>query len=291
MRVLVIGGTGFTGRRVLRACSPHWTRFALARSSEAAEAVERADFTAVEGDLDEPASIVLALRASRPDAVLCLASLGFGHGPGLVNALVDNGCPRTVFTSTTAIFTKLEPPTKAVRVAAEQAICRAPLPATIVRPTMIYGRPGDRNMERLLRWLRRVPVIAAPAGGSARQQPVHVDDLAMTIVAAIDRPESVGKAINVPGPASLAFSDIVTQAAAAVGRTARLLPVPHRPMRAAVAVQERIVGSPRLKAEQIDRLVEDKSFDAELAAALLGHAPRPFSAGISDEAKLLGLAP
>lgn len=144
-------------------------------------------------------------------------------------------------------------------------------------------------MERLLRHLRRLPLIPAPMKGMALQQPVHVDDLATALVAAGTRNEAISHSINVPGPTALTFSEIVRLAGSAVGRRAAILPVPTRPLRSVVGLQERLLPNPRLKQEQIDRLLEDKAFDREEARKLLGHRPRDFAAGIRSEAQLLGL--
>ncbi|NEP55932.1 MAG: hypothetical protein F6K31_02765 [Symploca sp. SIO2G7] len=45
-----------------------------------------------------------------------------------------------------------------MRQEAEAAIRNSKLDYTILRPTMIYGTPSDRNMVRLLRLIERSPV-------------------------------------------------------------------------------------------------------------------------------------
>jgi hypothetical protein len=54
---------------------------------------------------------------------------------------------------------------------------------------------------------------------------------------------------------------------------------------------ERFSRSPKIKAEQLERLAEDKAFDISDAARDLGYTPRPFADGIRAEAAALGLAP
>lgn len=289
MNVFVIGGSGFTGRRVLAQASPEWCTYALARSARSERIVAESSAVSVRGDLDDPISLQRALELCTPELVICVASLGFGHAGPLIAALERAGSPRTVFTSTTGVFTALNPASKQVRLQAEALIEASDLPYSIVRPTMIYGRPGDRNMERLLRTLRRVPFLPAPMRGRALQQPVHVDDLATALIAAGVREEAIGRSINVPGPIPLTFAEVVRLAGDAVGRRATVLPVPVKPLRAAVSLQERVLPHPRLKNEQIDRLVEDKTFDPNDAVKFLDHRPRAFAIGIQQEAGLLGL--
>ena len=167
MRLLVVGGSGFLGGYVLREA-------ARARSpgpgAERGARRPRARWTALgaqplAGDLDDACRLDEAFAAARCEVLVCLASLGFGHGPAIVAAAEEAGIPRAVFVSTTAVTTTLHPPTKQVRLAAEEQIRGCGLDWTILRPTMIYGAAGDRNLSRLLRLLSRAPVLPVPGTG------------------------------------------------------------------------------------------------------------------------------
>jgi uncharacterized protein YbjT (DUF2867 family) len=289
VRVHVTGGSGFLGASVIpRLLAAGHEPTALARSAVAAERVAALGASPLPGDLDDPASVDDAFAASGAEALVNLASLGFGHAPTIVAAAEGAGVLRALFVSTTSIFTRLPAATKAVRMAAEEAIRASILDWTIVRPTMIYGRPGDRNMARLLRGLRRLPALPVPGGGTGLQQPVHVDDLADAIVAALDRPASVHNAYDLAGPEPLTLRAILEEASGATGRRPRFVPVPLAPAIGAVRLYERVAPSPRLKAEQVARLAEDKAVDITAAQVDLGFAPRSFAEGIRAEAELLG---
>ena len=209
------------------------------------------------------------------------ASMGFGHVPPLVQQLESAGVQRAVFLSTTAIFTGLPSTSRQVRVDAESAVAQSTLNWTIVRPTMIYGTGRDRNISRLLRFLKRWPVF--PLCGNALWQPVHVEDLADAVVAALESPASVRKTYNVAGAAPLRFASLVHAAARAVGRRVTLIPVPI----GAAVVAARLTRV--VTAEQVRRLAEDKAFDYEDATRDLGFAPRSFEEGVRLEARSLGL--
>ena len=241
----------------------------------------------IAGDLDDPASVDAAFVQSEAEALVNVASLGFGHAPVVVAAAEEAGLHRAVFVSTTSIHTRLATSSKPVRVAAEELIRASALDWTIIRPTMIYGTPGDRNMARLLRGLRRLPFLPLPDGGTALQQPVHVDDLAMAIVSALDRPATMHRAYDVAGPEPLTLRTVIEQAGGAVDRRPRLVSVPLSPAVRIVRLYEAVTRSPRLKAEQVARLAEDKAVDIGPARAELDFEPRPFVTGIRDEAALL----
>ena len=285
MKVLVTGGSGFVGRRTIPCLldAGHDVT-ALARSAGAASVVEGLGAAAVRGDLDEPASLDRAFVDAGADALVNIASLGFGHAPTIVAAAEEAGLRRAVFISTTAIFTGLNASSKSVRVAAEATVTASGLDWTILRPTMIYGGADDRNMARLLALVRRSPVVPVPGGGARLQQPVHVEDLAAAIAAALVSPSSVGRAYDVAGPEPLSFRDVILAAGRAVGRRPVLLPVPMGPAIAAARLYERVAARPRIKAEQLERLAEDKAFDIGAARADLGFSPRSFDVGIARQA-------
>ena len=115
---------------------------ALARSQAAARAVAAHGALPLAGDLDDARGLDEVFAAARCEALVCLASLGFGHGPAIVAAAEEAGIRRAVFVSTTAVTTTLHPPTRQVRLAAEQQIRGSGLDWTILRPTMIYGAPA-----------------------------------------------------------------------------------------------------------------------------------------------------
>jgi len=290
MRLLVTGGSGFLGWHVLREAARrgHET-VALARSPAAARVVAACGARPLPGDLDHARGLDEAFTTGRCDILLSLTSLALGHGPAIVAAAEDAGIRRAVFVSTTAVTTALCPPTKQVRLAAERQIRASGLDWTILRPTMIYGAPGDRNLSRLLTLLSRARVLPVP-GGQCLHQPVHVADGAGAVLAAAVRPAAIGSRYDVAGPEPLPFAELLRISACTVGSSTRFVPVPLAPMVTLARGYERLSRRPRIRAEQVRRLGEDKAFAIDEAARDLGYAPRPFPEGIRDEARALGLA-
>src|SRR6266700_5220771 len=204
MKLLVTGGSGFLGAYALReaAARGHET-LALVRSPAAARAVAACGARPVAGDLDDTRRLDQVFTGVGCDALLSLTSLGFGHGPAVVAAAEEAGIARAVFVSTTAVTTTLHPPTKQIRLTAEQQIRASALDWTILRPTMIYGAPGDRNLSRLLALLHWAPALPVPGGGMRLQQPVHVADVADAVLNAVERRGTAGGCYDVAGPVPL----------------------------------------------------------------------------------------
>jgi nucleoside-diphosphate-sugar epimerase len=187
-------------------------------------------------------------------------------------------------------MTTLHPPTKQIRLIAEEQIRRCGLDWTILRPTMIYGDAGDRNLSRLLRLLSRAAVLPVPGDGTGLHQPVHVADAATAVLTALQRPAAIGSLYNVAGPEPLPFSDLLRTCARAVGSSTRLIPFPLAPLVTLARGYERLSRRPQIRAEQLLRLAEDKAFEIDDAVRDLGYAPRSFTDGIGDEARSMGLA-
>ncbi len=287
-RVLVTGGSGFTGKEVIRCLHDSGQLpIALARSTASANLTKSLGASVVMGDLDDDEGLSRAFVEAEADALINIASLGFGQAPAIIRAAEKAGINRCVFVSTTGIFTRLNPASKAIRLDAESSIENSNLAWTIIRPTMIYGLPGDRNMERLLKLLKKTPIVPLPNGGRFLQQPVHVQDLAAALARTVSVEQAIGQAYNLSGAEALSLRSIVQQAAVAVSKRPVLVHVPLQPVRMMVGFLEKIMSSPMLKVEQIDRLEEDKAFDHTAAARDLDFNPRTFQDGITGEADLL----
>lgn len=276
--IVVAGATGFTGEHVAKALGDTPLRVMVRNESRLGEALRRPNVAVVRGDFSDRASMVDAFRGC--DTLVNVGSLGFGHGPEVVAAAEQAGIRRAVFVSTTAIFTNLEAKTKAIRLAAEEAIQQSGLAWTILRPTMIYGTERDRNIYRLVRALKRIPVFPVFGDGTHLQQPIYVEDLAWAIVEATKNDVAVGKAYNLAGQTPLSFNDLIRLVGSAIGR--RVF-IPHVPQGLVLPVLEmygKVSRRPILKVEQVLRLNEDKAFSYEDAARDLGFSPRSFEDGI-----------
>ena len=290
--IAVLGATGFTGHRIvhaLRASAPEEAIVAVVRSTSdhSRLAATGAEFRVA--DLADDRALIGALRGAR--IIVSAVSLGFGHAAGICAAITATEPGHAVFFSTTSIATQVPNASRETRIRAEQMILTSGLPATIVRPTMIYGRPGDRNIERLLNLLTRSPIVPVLDHGRSLQQPVHVDDLSVAVAAILRCPaRTIGRTYTLPGPNALSYADLVRQAGAALGRRPLLLPVPIRAARTAARVWSRTRMWPRVSAEQVERMIENKSFYWTEASSDFGYNPRPFVDGVALEAQLLGLS-
>lgn len=110
---------------------------------------------------------------------------------------------------------------------------------TIVRPSVIYG-PGDRETLAIFK-LAGQTLVPSVGKGTGRIALIHVSDAAAVLAALCDLPVESDKpvlALSDPHPAGYARTEILSQAAAALGRKARFLPFPVFAFRTAALASE-----------------------------------------------------
>ena len=200
-----------------------------------------------------------------------------------------NGCPGArgiVVVSSTGLFSRYRDEASRIE-AAEKVVTSSGIPWTILRPTMIYGTPLDRNMSKLIGYISRRRVILLPGGGRSLFQPVSAFDLASCITASLISPAAAGKSYELSGGSVHQLREIVRMIAGLLDRKVAMIPVP---LRAAVSALK-ILPSPPVKPAQIMRLLEDKVFDHSAAAADLGFSPVSLEEGLRRQIELMGLSP
>ena len=198
--IFVTGGSGFIGSRLVAVLAAGSRPiYALDRSGRLAASAPGGNLHSVPGTIEEPDGYRRALENC--DAVLHLAAATGRAAPAehdRTNArgteiLIDQcrraGVTRLIFVSSIAArFEQVDDyPYALSKRAAESAVERSGLDYLIVRPTIVLGAgaPILGSLERLA----CLPVGLVPGSGTARVQPIHVDDLTAFLV------EQAGRAV------------------------------------------------------------------------------------------------
>jgi uncharacterized protein YbjT (DUF2867 family) len=121
----------------------------------------------------------------------------------------------------------------------------------VVRPTLVVGE-RDILLNNIAYLLRRFPFFAVPGDGTARVQPVTLEDTGEIVadVALAGREEIVDAA----GPEVLTFEELVRAVATAVGRRARIVQLPPALALGLVAVLELFLRDVVLTRQEADGL-------------------------------------
>lgn len=102
---------------------------------------------------------------------------------------------------------------------------RTAMEVVIVRPVLVYGPGVKANFLNMMRWLDKG--VALPFGAiDNRRSLVALDNLVDLIIITISHPAAAHQTFLVSDGEDLSTTQLLRRTAAALGRTARLLPVP-----------------------------------------------------------------
>ena len=282
MKIFITGATGFTGSRVVPLLLKNGFEIrCLHRASSDRSPLDGLNVEWALGDVSDTESLIFAMQGA--DVLVNIASLGFGHADSIIRAAKDAGIKRAIFISTTAIFTQLNASSKKVRVAAELAVVTSGLKYTILRPTMIYGSPRDRNMWRLIKFMRLSPIVPVFGDGKYLQQPIYVDDVAAAVFGCLKTDVTIGKSYNIAGKLPLTYNEVINTLAKAMNKRVWKLHIPSKPVVSLLRLFERMHVPFPIRVEQVLRLNENKDFSYAEAGRDFGFSPLSFEEGIKME--------
>lgn len=153
---------------------------------------------------------------------------------------------------------------------------RRRVPWTILRPTSVFGE--GRGLAGLLCRLALLPVVPLPRGGTALIPFTYVANLSEAVRLTIGNPRCVGRTLIVGDVDSYPLRSVVTELAAALGRSStRILPLPVAVI-GAVGLAERVArriigGAPILDPVRIETLSRSISYSIDAFRDATGYAP------------------
>ena len=152
---------------------------------------------------------------------------------------------------------------------------------TILRPTLIYDPGRDRNVSAIAAMARRFGFVPVAWPATGRRQPIHADDVAQVMVAALDATAAADTILGLPGGETLTYRDMVRRIFRSLGRRPILLYLPLGPARVAFRIWLTLTGAPYSTAS-LERMNMDLAFDAAPTHAILGVTCRPFRPEFSE---------
>ena len=289
-KILVAGGTGFTGGYTVPLLVGRGYRLrCLVRPRSDTRRLEDLGVELVSADIDAPESLKTAF--ADVTGLISMVGLHTGHALPLVDAAVRGGVRRALFVSSTSIFTRPDTPTKSCLLEAERYIRSSGLNYTIIRPTMVYGTGRDGNISRLIRYLARWPVLFVPGPGTCLLQPIFVEDVAVAIADAYRASVTIGKSYNIAGREPLTFNALVDTVLSILRRKIIRIHLPVSPLVRAFQWAESKRAPFFVRADQIERLNEDKAFAYDEAVNDFRFSSVSFETGLKRQLAAMGLMP
>jgi nucleoside-diphosphate-sugar epimerase len=267
MQILVIGASSQIGH------------FLLPRLAAAGEDVLALSRQPREG---QPDWLVGGLPDGMPTlpplkAIVCLGPLN-GLAPWLALTRLP-GTPHIVATSSMSAETKRDSAnpeerdlSRILREAETQlsTTCASRgMPWTIFRPTLIYGAGLDKSLTPVVQSALRRRVFPLPAGRGQRQ-PVHADDIAAAIVAALTVPAGRNTTFAIGGGERLSAAEMFRRARRTAGSVTFPVPIPRFILNVATLLAPTMRGP-------VHRLDSDLIADNRPLEEALGIHPRAFA--------------
>jgi nucleoside-diphosphate-sugar epimerase len=203
----------------------------------------------------------------------------------LFDACVKTGIKKIIQISALGIETSHVEYAKSKK-AADDYLLTLPIPSFILRPSLVYGR-GSYGGTSLYRGLAGLPwVIPVPHKGKQVFQPIHLQDLARSVVHLVKSPLNQSVILNAVSQQQITLSEILTKIRSWLGfPKARLLYMPLWLIRLGSSFGDLIPYSvinttayKLLLQNNITSIEETKKFQKQI-----GFVPRDFTTGIYSQ--------
>lgn len=253
--ILVTGGTGFVGPKVVRALRDRgYDVRCLVRERERAANVAALGVELVEGDVTDAASVRIGAQGC--EAVVHLVAIVKGSREqfdrvmkqgtrNVVAAAKEVGSRRFVHMSALGVReeTRSLTPYFEAKWDMEQTVEGSGLEHVIFRPSFVFGRDGGvlPTFVRLARWSPVTPIVGP---GTERIQPIWAEDVGAYFAVAIDNPGAANRTFEIGGPDVVAWDQLWERLKRALHVRRPSLHLPYRLMSAQAAVTEHLPRAP-----------------------------------------------
>jgi uncharacterized protein YbjT (DUF2867 family) len=237
-RVLVLGATGFIGRRLIQELAKKKVRMRLlVRSASKASALvpKNADAEIIEGDLLKNENLGDALKGMH-SAYYLVHSMGgkllsqysdFAAkdkqaARNFVSASDASGLKRVIYLGGLGETGDDLSEHLRSRLDVAKILSEGKAKETFLRAAVIIGA-GGASYEMLRYLVERLPVMITPRWINTKIQPIAVRDVLAYLVGCLLNPETAGKTLDIGGPDILTYREMMDQYAEARGIAKRLI--------------------------------------------------------------------
>ena len=298
MNVLIAGGTGFIGSRIVDELLRRGGHRLVVMTRDPARARPRAGVEYVRGDVTDPASLDAATKGI--DVVV--HSVQFPNHPvenprkgwtyekidgegteRMAAAAAKNGVKRFVYLGGAGTRPGRPEPWFKAKERAERAITSSGMEYVILRPSWIYG-PDDRSMNKFVTFIKLLPVVPVIGSGQEQVQPAYIMDVAKVAALAVDLPAATNRVFELGSKTPISMDDINRLIMRLLGKNKPLFHQPAWLVKIPASVIQYLPNAP-LSPGAIDFITMDERVDASEAEAVFGVEFRSLEAGLREYLK------
>ncbi|MFI5207700.1 MAG: NAD(P)H-binding protein [Gemmatimonadales bacterium] len=287
MLVAVTGGTGYVGGHVVEALlrREHDVRLLVRDPERHGWLKDRPALQLVHGSLEDQAALQQLVAGA--DAVVHLVGIILETGRQtfqrvhvdgtrqMLAAARGAGAPRFIHMSALgARPDQAATPYHRTKAAAEELVRTSGLPHVILRPALIAGS-GNDVMKMLVNMLRMSPIVPVIGNGLYQMQPVAIDDVADAIATAVENPATLGT-LDIAGPATLTYHQILDELEEALGVHRRRVAVPVSMVRFAANAGMVLPNLNPITPDQLQMLLEGPTTSSNALPSTFNITPRRF---------------
>lgn len=162
---------------------------------------------------------------------------------------------------------------------AETAVRESGIPATIIRPTWIFG-PRDVSLNRFVGFARMLQVVPMTNFGRQPLAPVFIDDVAALAADSLVDPAATGQVFEIGGPETLSMRQIIARALRVAGIRRPIIPAPAFLLKLG-AQPLRLLPSPPLTPDAVDFINQPATVDVSPLLARMPRRLTPFDEGLA----------
>ncbi len=160
---------------------------------------------------------------------------------------------------------------------AEEMVTSSATEWTVLKPSVIFG-PEDEFVNVLARMVRLSPLVfPLPGGGTARFQPIAVDDVARAVRKCLEDSSTLHNVYRIGGAVPLTLRQMTERILVAMNVRRKLVGVPVSALRPLVAAAERMLPKPPVTTGLLDLLEMDNVVLQNDLTTSLGIDPVPFA--------------
>lgn len=285
--VTIFGGSGFLGRYTAQALLSHGARIrVVCRNPESANFIKPlgnlGQVQLMRADIRKAASVARAVAdadfvvnlVGSFDNMDAIQNVGAGT---IAQAAAAAGVRALVHVSAIGADAQSAAEYGRSKAAGEAAVLAAFPQATILRPSIIFGRE-DQFINRFAALIRMLPIVPV-IGGGTRFQPVFVGDVAKAISAAILSQK--GGVLELGGPDIYSMLELNRWIAKAIGRDPWFVEVPDAAAKLMAQSTGWLPGAP-ITMDQFKMLGSDNVVQGPDGLAAFGIIPTPLETVADD---------
>ncbi len=310
MKILVTGGTGFTGSHLAKKLlSENNEVRVLARPTSKTDELRKLGIEIITGDIRDRDKVFEAVKGTEKVFHVAAAyreayvddkfywDINYNGSVNVFDACLKYDVSRVVHTSTIGVVSTVknppsdekEPYSPGEGDAYQQSKCKAEiealryvreknLPLSVIRPTAIYG-PGDFRLYKMFKMIAKKRWIFI-GNGKAYLHLVYIDDLVDGFILCSENKEAIGEVFIIGGNEYVTLNELSKLIAQEFNVKPPKIHIPYTPVFWAAALTEQIYKlfnikkQPPIFKRRVAFFKKSRAFSIEKAKKILGYSPK-----------------